>query len=131
MFNRVTEDAVGIGIEGAAEHLAEPDEYQRDQDEEHRDNQFHRHDKLSHVGIAVFGAEKNLLRRGLMSDVHREPAPEVIDDEHGECGHHGCERDERKPRKPVPLRRAARQPHDMPRKHAIRATLVKNCRKMT
>ena len=28
-------------------------------------------------------------------------------------------------------RRAARQPQDMPRKQAIRTTLVKNCRKMT
>jgi hypothetical protein len=59
------------------------------------------HGELTNVGISGFGAEENLLRRGLMTDVHREPAPGVIDREHGESGHNGCERNERKRREPV------------------------------
>ena len=38
---------VGIGIEGPAERLAEPDEHQRDQDEEQRGNPFDRQGEFS------------------------------------------------------------------------------------
>src|SRR5262249_24610530 len=61
---------------------------------------FKRHDELSYIRIA--DADENLLRRGLMADVYRKGAPELIEDEQGNRGHDGCERDEGKPREPVP-----------------------------
>src|SRR5947209_6071218 len=77
-IQRIGYHPLGIGVEGPAERLAQPDEHKRDQDEEQRSNPFDRQDELSQIRIAVLGTEKNLLRRCLMSDINRKPTPVSI-----------------------------------------------------
>ena len=57
-IQRVPEDSVRIGIKGAAEHLAKPNEHQRNKIKNKAAINSTRNDKLGHIGVECFGPKK-------------------------------------------------------------------------
>src|SRR5579864_7540959 len=71
----VTDDAVGIGVEGFAQSLAQANEHERDEHEESSGDQIDWDRESRDVGDLVLRSEENLLWRSRMAGTDGQPLP--------------------------------------------------------
>src|SRR4029077_10345029 len=98
----VSFDAVWISVKRSAENLAKADEHQGYEDKKNPYEQIHGHDKPDHVRVAILGAEKNLLRRGLVPHINHDGIPSFIELQRRNRRQHRAQRKIRKISEPIP-----------------------------